>query len=134
MYKDAFQNRPLRTERSDKVSEYIKREDVLKSRISVLEHIHGIAHTMFVVAVQDINDVPAADVEPVVRGKWTPNKRHAGFMVCDQCRFGIPINTMVVMECNRRSDEREFCVCAGDVELAYCPNCGAHMERSGSGE
>ena len=76
----------------------------------------------------------AADVEPVVRGWWVPNKRYDGCMVCDQCGFGIEINTIVLMECNRRSDEREFSICAGAAELAYCPNCGAHMERSGGGE
>ena len=75
-----------------------------------------------------INNAPTIDVEPVVRGEWVPNKRYDGCMVCDQCGFGIEINTRVLMECNRRSDEREFSICAGDVELAYCPNCGAHMD------
>jgi len=79
-----------------------------------------------------IDAQPAADVKPVVRGWWVPNKRYDGCMVCDQCGFGIEINTIVLMECNRRSDEREFSICAGDAELAYCPNCGAHMERSGN--
>ena len=103
-------------------------------RGALMEEIRKHIETIGINAERLVARFAPADVEPVVRGKWTPNKRHAGFMVCDQCRFGIPINTMVVMECNRRSDEREFCVCAGDVELAYCPNCGAHMERSGSGE
>ena len=115
------------------MSEYIKREDVYKT-LNLVLYVDGCEPSVTEIDMDAFESIPAADVEPVVRGKWTPNKRHAGFMVCDQCRFGIPINTMVVMECNRRSDEREFCVCAGDVELAYCPNCGAHMERSGSGE
>ena len=114
------------------MSEYITKEALRGLLKPFKTPISGVP--VMAVSEYAINAIPAADVEPVVRGKWTPNKRHAGFMVCDQCRFGIPINTMVVMECNRRSDEREFCVCAGDVELAYCPNCGAHMERSGSGE
>jgi len=96
------------------VSEYIKREDVLKSRISVLEHIHGIAHTMFVVTVQDINDVPAADVEPVVRGESRINDQ--GFLECSACgkTLRMPLTST--------------------YEMKRCYICGAHLERSGSGE
>lgn len=56
-----------------------------------------------------IDDIPAADVQPVVRGKW----EHLGSDVwrCSQCGYGImPWN-------------------AGQN---FCPNCGADM-RGGDG-
>ena len=98
------------------MSEYIKREDVLKSRISVLEHIHGIAHTMFVVTVQDINNVPAADVEPVVRGEWKEMRDPYG-----------DLTGWIHEECGRETN----------FPSEYCSKCGAKMtfvERIGSGE
>ena len=96
------------------MSEYIKREDVLKSRISVLEHIHGIAHTMFVVTVQDINDGPAADVEPVVWGELRINDQ--GFLECSACgkTLRMPLTST--------------------YEMKRCYICGAHLERNESGE
>jgi len=83
---------------------------------------------------QYVDAQPAADVEPVVRGEWVPNKRHDGCMACDQCGFGIETKTIVFMDCNRTDNEREFDICISDARLAHCPNCGARMERSGSGE
>ena len=56
----------------------------------------------------------AADVEPVVRGEWV---------------FTEDLENHLWYECS---------VCKTEYNLKYmhkrCPNCGAHMERSGSGE
>ena len=52
-------------------------------------------------------EFPAADVEPVVRGEWRDGK-------CTNCGcFGYPTFD------------------GGNERTAYCPFCGAHMERSG---
>ena len=59
----------------------------------------------------------AADVEPVVRGQWdkTKDKEHDfRTYFCSVCGKG----------------EYYF----NATQYAYCPHCGAHMERSGSGE
>ena len=78
--------------------------------------------------VDTIIDVqPAAEVEIVVRGEWVNNIRWNGCMVCNQCGFGIETKTQVYFDCNRKSDERECAICAGDIGLSYCPICGAHM-------
>ena len=57
-----------------------------------------------------ISEIPAADVEPVVWARWQDGK-------CTNCDcFGFP----------RPDGSNEYTI--------RCPNCGAHTERSGSGE
>ena len=62
--------------------------------------------------LNDVEDFPAADVRPVVRGKWEGNKRHQS---CSECHM-------------------TYCVPDGqDGELDmtayhFCPNCGARMD------
>ena len=57
-----------------------------------------------------INEIPAADVAPVVRGKWVYNPRDAIEMM-----FTLP-------KCS---------ICGHETSdaLHYCPNCGAKMEE-----
>lgn len=57
-------------------------------------------------ATEIIESIPAADVRPVVRGKW----EHFGSDVfrCSECGYGIqPWN----------------------IGVNFCPNCGADMSR-----
>ena len=67
---------------------------------------------------QYVDAQPAADVEPVVRSKW---ELHGGddsldcFWFCNNCGWNI----------EEESDANKW---------KRCPNCGAHMERSSSGE
>ena len=56
----------------------------------------------------------AADVEPVVRGEWK-----AAYI------SGLKVSDGAV--CSK-------CDCWSARRSSFCPNCGAHMERSGSGE
>ena len=61
--------------------------------------------------LQSISDMPAADVAPVVHGRWI-SKNHHGYewiFVCSNCDYvdGYPFN------------ERPN----------YCPNCGAKMDE-----
>ena len=64
--------------------------------------------------VKMISERPAADVEPVVRGEWK-----------DGYVSGVKVSDGAVCSA---------CDCWSARRSAYCPNCGAHMERSGSGE
>ena len=53
--------------------------------------------------------LPAADVRPVVRGRWLKtggfSDEPIDWVVCDRCKAKIP-----------------------DFDYSYCPNCGARME------
>jgi len=54
-----------------------------------------------------INEIPAADAQPVVRGKWIIN----GWSIrCSECRYDMPFSV------------RNF-----------CPNCGADMREAPHG-
>ena len=59
-----------------------------------------------------INDIPAADVEPVVRGELRTNNQ--GFLECSAC--GKTLRMPLV----------------STSEMKRCYVCGAHFERSGS--
>ena len=97
------------------MSEYIDRGDVLAMLKRFKTPISGVP--VMAVSEYAINAIPAADVEPVVRGEWIWN---APYMVCSSCK--------------RHSINR--------FRAAYCQHCGAkmvnprgaHMERSGSDE
>ena len=52
-----------------------------------------------------LNDLPAADVRPVVRGTWLEPDDDYGYLVCSMCEERSP------------NDERWH----------FCPNCGADM-------
>ena len=59
-----------------------------------------------------IDDIPAADVAPVVHGKWVPSDGNPGFLVCSACE-----DCYVVAEW---ADEKKW---------MYCPACGAKMDK-----
>jgi len=61
-----------------------------------------------VVDASDIEAIPAADVAPVVHGKWIEHiNDYENYCECDTCRF-IPDSPL--------------------DETNYCPNCGAKMD------
>lgn len=57
-------------------------------------------------AICVLHDMPAADVAPVVHGKWLDAGR--GIKACSNCNHGI----------------KEHMACVNH----YCPNCGAKMD------
>ena len=63
--------------------------------------------------LEDIARIPAADVRPVRRGKWTDHRtnEHDGEWYCSACGKEITI----YMGPDR------------DDRYSYCPNCGADM-------
>ena len=64
---------------------------------------------------QYLESQKAADVEPVVRGEWQK--------VYENTTFGAMYRCSVCGETTFNVENYK-----------YCPKCGAHMERSGSGE
>lgn len=88
------------------MAEYIKREDALGCVLGVFDR-------------QRIKELPAADVVPVVRGKW--NGWHGDKLVGiddngDDMYRHYHYNTC--SECGR----------GNAIKSAYCPNCGAKMD------
>ena len=82
------------------MAEYLKREVVIDLITRRYENPE--------ICTQEINGIPAADVAPVVHGRWVTHYRS-----------GTPIAEGYVSTCcdmwnNRKSD--------------YCPNCGAMMD------
>lgn len=59
-------------------------------------------------AIEIMNEVPAADVRPVVRGKWRPYSPLTDTYECDKCGY------QVIDEIFRTN---------------FCPNCGADMRE-----
>lgn len=58
-----------------------------------------------------LENLPAANVRPVVRGKWEWNKNN-GFYYCSKCGAISP----------REDQDGEYCDCPN-----YCYHCGADM-------
>lgn len=91
------------------MSEYIKREDALNK----FKKMPPSPTKEFI--IETLNAIPAADVEPVVRGEWKKVYENTTFGAMYRCST-----------CGETTFNVE--------NYKYCPKCGAHMERSGSGE
>ena len=64
-----------------------------------------------------INELPAADVQPVKRGRWF---LRGGNWCCSYCNK----KTLLVLESNVGG-----CRQYGTAKTNYCPNCGALMQE-----
>lgn len=86
--------------------EYIEREAAIKAVCDCVSHSCDIRYCGFACSEADaLSKLPAAEVRPVVRGRWKHDKD--GLVWCLNCGFG-----------KERSDERTY---------HFCPNCGADM-------
>ena len=65
-------------------------------------------------AICVLHDLPAADVAPVVHGRWAPSGGNPGFLVCSVCGDCYVYDEWI--------DGRKW---------RYCPNCGAKMDGKG---
>lgn len=83
------------------MAEYIERERLKEAFNADLQTLQTVdEHTMNLI-LMDIDEAPAADVAPVMHGRWIS---HKGYCECNLCHnlFGSYFN--------------------------YCPNCGAKMD------
>lgn len=107
--------------------EYIEREKALEKVIEVKHHdpeLSGVVLHRYIKEI-DLKDIPAADVAPVVHGRWVfgkdlaccwgqilKNKHH---LYCSEC---------LEQAFNRSEDnDPDF-----DVDTSYCHNCGCRMD------
>ena len=97
------------------MAEYIERAAVLACYQMDDPVLNEVGHVPLPVIRQNIMDIPAADVAPVVHGRWVLEREPDGKPYCFHCS-----------------------VCDGDfhhigitVAYDYCPNCGARMDLEG---
>ena len=91
------------------MAEYIKRSYIRKMAMFEMAYTME-TETDAAVVLRMIDDAPAADVAPVVHGRWIDAGR--GIKACSNCNHGI----------------KEHMACANH----YCPNCGAKMDGGGT--
>ena len=109
--------------------EYIERGALLLALGEKRAVLNGLSEYGY---LQVIREVPAADVEPVVREHWE------WFCEVDSTTNGYEED--YGWRCSGCHAKLTDFIADGDVydeypvRMRYCPNCGAHMERSGSGE
>lgn len=85
------------------MAEYIEREAAIRV-------VNG--HSSFTMTrsslIDSISKLPAADVVPVVRGKWGTHSDRPDLLICSVCKCGFDM---------WKHDPHN-----------YCPNCGAKMD------
>lgn len=97
------------------MSEYVDKIEVLK-RVEKYSLIHGSSEGHYSGVAdcigEEVEDIPPADVAPVVHARWIDNGRggYAHALFCSNCGWldGYPI----------------------EDRFNYCPNCGAKMDES----
>jgi len=98
------------------MAEYVERSDVqnaLHSAIIEWNKDCGIARMEYLRI--RLNNIPAADVRPVARGKWKANGK---FENCENCTL-----------CGCAVLKAEYDpILRINGKYSYCPNCGAKME------
>ena len=90
------------------MDEYIKREDLLELYRMDGPVLNENGHVPLPVIRQNIMDIPAADVAPVMHGRWeiVVGSNGKEYMVCTCCRVSQDLTGV----------------------FSYCPNCGAKMD------
>ena len=101
------------------MDEYIKREDLLELYKIDDPVLNENGHVPLPVIRQNIMDIPAADVAPVVHAHWQP---YEDTVQCSACGFGTFMDGYFFVhgECTHAND-RSF-------RFSFCPNCGAKMD------
>lgn len=98
----------------DHVTDYISREAALSCFHDWIDR-YGHEHSADeMTEYQRIEDLPVADVRPVVRGKWEVGGMFDDIGRCSCCHYMFPSDTAM-------------------TEFRFCPNCGADMEGNENG-
>lgn len=85
------------------MAEYITKAEALHAVEDAVE----LFRSEYDEVAEKINNVPAADVAPVVHGQWDIMGGAKTRCICSKCRWDVP-------------EYGKF--------YSYCPNCGAKME------
>lgn len=101
------------------MAEYIEREAAIAALIAAPKLYGYQDEGRKLIDIYDaVRILPAADVVPVVRGKWTRLDMHKGIeqFWCSICRSECYVPT-----------------CMGEPMYEFCPNCGARMDGDENG-
>ena len=99
------------------MAEYIERAAAVKSVLRVRRPENSVAQNRMLSIIQmDMLKLPAADVAPVVHGRWILERTPDGKPYCFHCSA-----------CD--SDYHHIGI---TVATDYCPNCGAKMDGGNS--
>lgn len=83
------------------------------------------------ICTQEINSIPAADVAPVVHGRWIYKHRHRGGIRIYEGKDEMGETRRISVD-ERYEIDDPYCSECGklneSVWLNYCPNCGAKMD------
>ena len=86
------------------MAEYIEREALFRSIAD------DVAPFNVAMVFRHIHNAPAADVAPVVHGRWVNTHSDSEFVQCCLCKYPVYVAWNVTN---------------------YCPNCGAKMDGDG---
>lgn len=90
------------------MAEYIEKAELIKKLC------FETAEWYYSPTIKTIKEFPAADVQPVKRGKWIAenrdNRGYADCYTCSHCKSYVYTYTLMK-----------------DCEFDFCPNCGADM-------
>lgn len=95
------------------MAKYIERESLAADGWYLQRYISGDGYAY--VQSMNIMDIPAADVAPVVRGKWLLEREPDGTPYCFHCSV-----------C-----DDDFSIIGITTKYNFCPNCGALMDKDG---
>ena len=113
------------------MSEYIEREAAANKfecyRKECEEAEDNAAAQVFEGCVTELKDIPAADVAPVVHGRWREDTDPAdGDLRCTHCGIAWP-------KCVQKQIEEQG-IWTLQTLFKYCPNCGAKMDKEAENE
>ena len=103
------------------MDEYIRREDVIEW---FMPYAHVGESIDADVVISDIKGMKAADVAPVVHGRWIFGKDlHYSWGQIPKNKYHLYCSECLEQAFNRSEDnDPDF-----DVDTPYCPNCGCRM-------
>lgn len=98
------------------MAEYVERKAIMEFPIRKdrCDKEHANEHFIFgIESVLDyVENLPAADVAPVVHGQWIKYPR-AHYFKCSECKYTVPYKKAMLVNKTRQYN--------------YCPHCGAKM-------
>lgn len=100
------------------MTEYIAREALIAEFKRLTLGENGLIERVFADGVYAVLETfPAADVAPVVRGRWVVSNEHINVIDMDVVKYKCSVCEEYRLSANKLS-----------YATKYCPNCGAKME------